>query len=277
MNTFDTAAPVLPGAVLEALHADLARDGVSRVAGLVPDTLCSAARAEIDRFGNFSADPDSWYAQPPRSDDSLPVHQSQAFWDIRQLPGIYELFRAVLGTPFLWVTLDGPAFRPPERAGDRSGRPFRWDVDPRRADRRVQGLVYLEDCATEQGAFRCVPGIYRNPEAWRAIHGVGPFEAERIRPREIQAVGGRRGDLVLWDARLPHGTGPNTLDAPSYSLPVTLFPEGDQTRRRERVQDFEDRRAPAFHRGTPGQRDPEPGAVPQLTDLGERLLGRLPW
>ena len=276
MNTLDTTPPVPGGAALESLHADLARDGVGRAAGLVPDALCDAARAEIDRFGNFGTDPESWYARLA-GDERLPLHQSQAFWDIRQLPGIHELFRAVLGTPFLWVTVDGPTFRPPERDGDRTGSPFRWDVDPRRSDRRVQGLVYLDDCAAEQGAFRCVPAIYRNPEAWRAVHGIAPFEAERLRPEAIREVAGRRGDLVLWDARLPHGTGPNRLDRPSYGLPVTLFPEGDERRRRERVEDFEARRPPAFHRGRPGQRDPEPGPVPRLSELGEHLLGRRPW
>ena len=208
----------------------------------------------------------------------VPPNQHPAFWAVRQYPPLYELFRGLLGTPFLWVTVDegvhDPAGAPGRHDGDWS---LGWRFDPRSDGRHLQGMVLLSDARSDPGAFRCVPHIYRNPGPWCSIHGVGPIAASRIREEEVLSVRGAAGSLVIWDARLPCGRSPNETGADRYGMFVTMHREADEARRRERVHNFDDGLPPAWDRAMPGQPAPESFARPVLTELGERLLGRENW
>ncbi|MEE4360038.1 MAG: phytanoyl-CoA dioxygenase family protein [Pseudomonadales bacterium] len=277
MNIVAPAPGTLGAGAMNRLQDGIAQEGVALLEGFMPASLCTAARRLLDRFRNLTDDPESWYGSHPTPDGAVPVHQAEALWNLRQYAPLHDLFRALLGTPFLWVSIDCGAINPPHRPGIDEAPRFHWEVDPRRSARRLQGLVYLEACAKDQGVYECVPGIFRRPEAWRAVHGVGPFEQTLIREQAIRQLPGGRGSLVLWDARMPHRLAPNTAELPSYSFRVTMFPEGDGARRQERISDFEARRAPAWARATSGQTHPEPGPAPVLTELGEQLLGRRPW
>jgi hypothetical protein len=265
---------------LEPVVEGLLHDGVAVLPALVPSDRCAAARAAIDDHRGITEDRATWYRHEPAENGIVPVHQHPSFWDIRQLPEVYSVFRALLGTPFLWVSMDRGSFKPPYRPdhpdwADNS--PFHWDVDPRESTRRLQGMVYLTDCDADQGAFQCVPDIYRNPDPWWSIHGLEPFAEQRIRSDGIHRIGAPAGSLIVWDARLPHGSGVNRAADPRYALYMTMYREGSEARRAQRVADFDARRAPAWWRDVPGQMDPEPEPGATLSPLGEQLLGRTPW
>lgn len=260
---------------LEPIRASLLHDGVALVPGVVPEALCADARDAID---DWRARQGPRRPQAPEDGGQVPLNQHPAFWAVRQHPPLYDLFRGLLGTPFLWVTVDGGVHDP---AGVRCSEDLDcrlgWRIDPRRKGRHLRGMVLLSDARTDPGAFRCIPHIFRNPEPWWAIHGVEPIAPARIREEEMLSIMGNAGSLVLWDARLPSGRGENATLEDRYGMHLAMDREGDDARRRERVRNFEEGLPPVWDRDLPGQPAPDSFIRADLTKLGARLLGRDAW
>ena len=210
------------------------------------------------------------------------MHHAQAFWDIRQWPTLHETFASLLGKRKLWVTMDRAVFKVPESAAhpdyiDLSV--LHWDLDPRSGNSdNYQGMLFLTDTRKGEGTFECVPSIFRELGAYLnrypgALVDV-PVDLEGC---EVVEVTAEFGDLILWDARLPHHGGRNRGTHPRVSFAVSMHPEGSETQRRERIECWRNKRAPVWWRGWKGQTDPEPGKPADLTPLGRRLLGIDPW
>ena len=100
---------------LASLRAGLEHDGVGVLPGFIPAALCDAARGAIDDHLGITTDPASWYRHKPAPDGLLTLHHPQACWDIRQHRPLYEVFRALIATPFLWVSMDRGSFKAPFR------------------------------------------------------------------------------------------------------------------------------------------------------------------
>ena len=257
---------------LEPVRASLAHDGAAVVPNLVPEELCSDARAAID--GWLQQHGDDTALRSGRDRGLLPLNQHPAFWAIREHAPIYDLFRGLLGTPFLWVTVDAGVHDPAGSRGS-SDTLFGWEMDPRRDERHLRGMLLLTDA--EPGALTCVPHIFRRPDPWLSIYGLEPFPPTRIRDGEVLELGGSAGSLIIWDARLPTTRGPDALSRARYAMLLAMDSEGDDERRAERVKNFQEGLPPAWCRHLPGQ--PERGDWPAATlgTLGERLLGARPW
>jgi hypothetical protein len=237
--------------------------------------MCADARAAMDAWRSGLG---AGVRPSPEDGGHVPLNQHPAFWAVRQHPPLYELFRDLLGTPFLWVTVDEGLHDPAGgRCGEHLDCRLGWQIDPRIEGRHLRGMILLSDARTDPGAFRCVPHIFRNPGPWWSIHGVEPIEAARIRDDEVLSVMGDVGSLVLWDARLPTGRGENATHEDRYGMHVTMDREGDEARRCERVRNFEQGLPPAWDRALPGQPPPGSFARPELTELGECLLGLEAW
>jgi hypothetical protein len=264
-------------------RAFFVENGYLALPAAVPEeNLAAAIRAICEFLRVDRDDPLTWYRFDLGANGVVPLHQHQAFWDNRQHFGVYQIFSELLGWRELWVTMDRASFKPPHRA-DRSDRrddsPMHWDRDP--LDRRgayLQGLLYLTDTAADQGAFQCVPKIYRSPEHWNSKRGADGFLVpEKFDAAEIATVPGRAGTLVVWDSRLPHGNGLNHARLPRFTQYLAMQPAGGEKARRERVRLWRDKRAPSCWRPWPRQIDPEPGAPAKLTPLGRKLLGIDRW
>jgi hypothetical protein len=121
------------------------------------------------------------------------------------------VFSELLGTQALWVPMDRGSFKPPVIADhpdyhDESA--MHWDRDPRSPwPYPVQEVLYLTDTADNQGAFQCVPALYRSLEKWLASH---PDDASLREPDvsnyPLVRVGAPAGSVVIWNSLLPHGT-----------------------------------------------------------------------
>jgi hypothetical protein len=256
----------------------LAAVGYTVARGVAPEPLLEAARQAIAEFlGVAPDDPERWEPQPPLRGGVVPLHHAQAFWDLRQLPSVHQAFAAVRGTERLWVSMDRAIYKAPHPA-PREGR-VHWDLDPR--EHRwpsFQGMLFLTDTGGEQAPFQCVPSIYQQLDSYLASHpGLSIEEPLDLEGHELVSVPVAAGDLVLWDARLPHRGGPNRGRAPRLSVAVAMWPEGGEQERAERVACWQQKRAPPYWRGWPGQRDPEPGEPARLTELGRRLCGLERW
>jgi hypothetical protein len=179
-----------------------------------------------DFLGLAPDQPDGWY------------QRDQIFWaDLfqhpllnrnRSSPRIHKAFAQLWGTEDLIASVDRVSFNPPVRTGNDHSGPSRlhWDASlsqPMPFD--VLGILYLNDVASNQGAFRCVPGFHRTIASW--LSGL-PSD---VNPRDVNledagvvSLPGSAGDLVIWRQELPHGSGKNVAALPRIAHYITLYP-----------------------------------------------------
>jgi ectoine hydroxylase-related dioxygenase (phytanoyl-CoA dioxygenase family) len=152
-------------------------------------------------------------------------------------PGIAEIhasmrirkaFAQLAGTADLVMTSDRCGFNPPVRS-DRpyTGPGMHFDLESfdLPVASHLQGILYLVDTTASQGALRCVAGFHRRIDDWlRALpDGADPNrqDLEALGPVSIAAGA---GDLIIWDARLPHGPQANTAQDPRVVHYLTMYP-----------------------------------------------------
>jgi hypothetical protein len=263
------------------LKARLRADGFVVVPRAVPSDLCEAAVAAIaERSGLVYDDPESWSTRVLEN-YQIPVWGHQAFWDIRQCPALHEVLSDAWGTNRLWVSIDTCNFTPPARPGLADPLPLHWDMDPRSdATPLIQGVLALVDTPRDGGGFRCAPTWRHAPEKWPGTWTPQPWGEQYLidpPPEDVIQLPVQQGDVILWESTLPHGTVTNHSKRPRVAFYVSMFPAGPDAEATERVADFENGLFPAYGRWKPGHDVPDPGPVPTLTPLGERLLGREAW
>ena len=263
-----------------AAQTELAERGYVVVDDVVPERLC---RSVIDAVASFlRIDPDdasTW--DPAHGHGIVPLHHHPALWDVRQHPAVHTIFAELYGSPALWSSVDRASFKPP--AEDEQVRVSRlhWDADPRqpRETAGYQGLVYLTDTDDDQGAFCCAPDIYRALPDWLASHRDDVSGALGRETPNAMRVGGKAGSLLIWSRLMPHSSARNDGTHPRWVQYVTMSPATGDAERQKLASAFRGKRAPAWalRQKVPGQQDPEPGPVADLTPLGRRLAGLDRW
>ncbi|HKI74922.1 MAG TPA: phytanoyl-CoA dioxygenase family protein [Pseudomonadales bacterium] len=259
-------------------------EGYLVVPDVVPTSLCEQVVDAILEFtGVDMEDPATWHQERFAGLGIVPIHQHQALWNVRQHPDVYAVFRTLYQRDDLWVTMDRAGYKPPagEATRDWQRAAVHWDCDAWTFDGvGIQGLVYLTDTRADQGAFSCVPSIYRNLPAWRQAHA---NDADRRHPEvaeeDIVAVPGSAGSLVVFHRLMPHTNGLNRADRPRFAQYVTMNPVGEESERAARVELWKTKQPPewAARQKVLGQQIPEPGAPAHLTELGRKLVGVDAW
>ena len=190
------------------------------------ESRAAAAREIFDHLGADPDDPDSWYR---RRDHGIMVQHFQhaAFEANRRSPRIHKAFAQLWGTADLWVTTDRVGFNVPEREGwTFPGPDLHWDVSLKTPiPLGTAGILYLTDTPPEQDAFTLVPGFHRRTEAWLASlpPGADPRRQD-LHALGSVPIGGRAGDLVIWNQALPHGSRPNRGTRPRMVQYIAMFP-----------------------------------------------------
>jgi hypothetical protein len=263
---------------IDGLH----NNGWTRVDGSVPRELCDRLVDALEsEVGVPVNDPSRWDAYGGEMRDLVPIWGHQAQWDIRQHPNLHRVWRELWGTECLGVSLDSCRFTPPWRPGHAEPGPIHWDHDPRNAARRMfQGVLALTDTAIDQGGFRCVPSLYRNPAAWSDAPVTDDAGGEEWLANttgyEIVHVSAGAGDLVVWDSRLPHSNSKNVSDKPRIAFYIMMGPT-DEGLRRASVESWRSGRCVPWWRQRDGYERIELWPPANLTKLGRRLLGLDPW
>ena len=250
----------------------------------VPPENCRAAEKAVWDFAEMDpGDPETWYSDPPRG-IMKEIYQHQALWDNRQHPRVHEAFAQILGTRMLRVSRDRASINPPERSGHEFVGPWlHWDLRVEELPERigVQGILYLNDTAANQGAFACIPGFHRKLRGWLQSLPADAEPRERVREqfgdRAVPVEGGA-GDLVIWHSALPHGASPNRAEVPRVAQYITMGPAREEPSAESRAESehWWRERLTGLGKNEKGKEHRE-GTTAELTPLGRKLLGVDSW
>jgi hypothetical protein len=206
-----------------------AEHGYVVVPAAAPPRACAALRQAIfEHIGAAPDDPESWYDRHLNHGIMVQLFHAPGIADIHASMRIHKAFAQVAGTTDLIMSSDRCGFNAPVRPDHPyTGARLHFDLpsfDPPVAS-HLQGILYLSDTGESQGAFRCVPGFHRRIDAW--LESLAPSrdpnqeDLEALGPVPIAAA---NGDLIIWDARLPHGPGPNTATEPRIVHYLRMYP-----------------------------------------------------
>ncbi|MBS1833730.1 MAG: phytanoyl-CoA dioxygenase family protein [Acidobacteria bacterium] len=265
-----------------------ATQGYVVIPGVLPANRVEDAVRDIAAYVSADlADPETWYNMPHQLDGVVPLHHAQSLWNIRQDENLYQMFTEFFGTHRLRVDINRCIFRSPVRDANPwiSHSDIHWDTDPMGpAEEALQACIPLTPIRANTGGFQCIPEIYRQLDAWLNENARGRAHFDFQRPclnnhRGIVQIDAEAGDVILWSTRLPHGSASNLSRRSRIATFVTMCPPADSDELRMELEElWLTRRPPWYWRGLPAQYDPEPGDAPaELTSLGKRLLGVLPW
>jgi ectoine hydroxylase-related dioxygenase (phytanoyl-CoA dioxygenase family) len=273
---------VTPALDARAVRSALTNHGYVVFRDAVAPSLCQAVLDAIDHELDIRVDDPSSWGRISDEVDQVPLWGHQSQWDIRQLTDLHAIWSTVWGTGRLWVSRDSCRFTPPWRPGRADALALHWDVDPRDDDILwFQGMVALTDCPPGAGGFRCAPNVMHNrdrwPERWASKPHGTEFRPERVEGGQIVEVPLRRGDLLVFDSHLPHGTVRNVSRHPRAVFYLQMFPTGTLEEAAVNVADHNAGLASPWWRWKPGHDRVEPGPPATLNLQGRRLLGMEPW
>lgn len=205
----------------------LVREAVSR------EQVKASEDAVWQFLGMTPDDPDTWYTRAIGKGIMTEFYHHPSLTANRDSLRVHKAFAQLWGTADLWTTTDRTSFNPPERPGYTfQGPGLHWDMSlapPYYFG--TQGLLYLCDTPSDQGAFRCVPGFHRSLEDWLAGLPAGTDPRTVDLDHRAINIGARAGDLVIWHQALPHGSSPNHGHYPRIVQYINMFP----TERRENM------------------------------------------
>jgi len=269
-------------------HAFFQENGYVIARDVVPAENLRATVAMIWEFlGMDPTDPGDWYRPPLSPGGMLEVYQHQALWNNRQAPRVHQAFSELFGTEKLWVSFDRANMKLPRHPDhpeyDHKGF-IHWDADTRKLPKpfSVQGVLALTDTTEEMGGFQGVPELFRGLGSWLPTQPAdrNPF-APDLTGFGITPIPARAGDLIIWNALLPHGNGHNVSDRPRFAQYISMFPArpDDSGLRQDRIMRWRDRLPPAasWAPGDPRHWEREHSSTAELTPLGRKLLGLDLW
>jgi len=179
-------------------------NGYVIVGEAVPKAHAAAAVEAIFEYLDVDGHrPDDWYRS--RFLGGVELYHHQTFWDNRQFPRLYRAFAEIWGRADLWVSIDRANMTTPEHpTGYRWEGALHWDPDTVAIPlpMRIQGVLYLDDTALDQGGFRCVPGFQLRIRGVGGHAACGPFHVA-ARPDRLGGAADRRGGTGSGDLEQP--------------------------------------------------------------------------
>lgn len=205
------------------------KNGYLILPNVIDAAACAASRDAIWQFTGASLqDPSSWY-QPRCIQHGLmlPLYNHPQLNSNRASKRIRSAYAQLYGSDSIYKTIDHVSFNPPEKAHfSFRGSALHWDVSiAQPIPERYQGLLYLTDCAENDGAFHCVPGFHHEIADWlkqfKPEDNIRQIAAETL---VTSAVPGNAGDFIIWHQALPHCATPNHGLTPRMVQYLTYIP-----------------------------------------------------
>jgi hypothetical protein len=192
------------------------------------DARAALERAIYDHLGADPADPESWYRTPRHQGVMVQLFNAPGISEIHASLRIRKAFAQVAQTSDLIMSTDRCGFNPPVRDGNPyGGAGLHLDVESLEppVPTHLQGILYLSDTAADQGALRLVPGFHRRIDDWLRERFPAPLpDTNDLEALDAVPVAAGAGDLIIWDARLPHGPSVNTAGRPRVVHYLRMYP-----------------------------------------------------
>lgn len=147
-------------------------------------------------------------------------------------PRIKKAYEQLYNSAKIYKTIDKVSFNPPETKDFTFlGSPLHWDISLKQPITfGFQGLLYLTDCGSNDGAFHCVPGFHNKINDW--LDNLEPNENPRNKAIETlkpEPITGNAGDFIIWNNTLPHCASANRGKSPRMVQYLTYLPDGYDT------------------------------------------------
>lgn len=238
------------------------------------------------------SEPETWY-RPQFKDHAMTelnnsgmveCYNHQVLWNNRQSEKVYNAFVDIWDREDLWVTIDRANLNPPNRNGRQFDGFIHWDANSSLTPLpvNVQGVLALSDTTPETGGFQCVPALYRDLEIWRETQPTDrdPYVPD-LTDYEPEFITMEEGDLLIFNSLLPHGIRANRSEVARIAQYISMVPAEpeNQTIKEWRIKSWEQRLPPegfAFP-GDPRHWEQTRYQQAELTELGEKLLGKQNW
>lgn len=265
------------------------------VRGAVPLEQADRLAALLWEFDEKDPDdPTTWYAPQRRAHvreelnnaGMVEIYNHQYLWDNRMSPRIYDAFVDIWDRTDLWTTIDRANLNPPRQ--DKSGSPdgfIHWDVNTvkRPLPIGVQGVLSLKPQTSQTGGFQCVPYLFEHFDEWEKTQSPdrNPL-LPNMAGMERENIDLNPGDLMIFNSLLAHGVRPNLSDNQvRMAQYISMHPAEyeDEEQRLERIRlwrELEPPIRPDFP-GDPREWEKKNAQTAVLSELGEKLLGLMPW
>ena len=191
---------------------------------------CEATQNAIWNFLDMNADDsNSWYKDHKEKRGLMVLFSNHTTLNAnRESQIIRKAYAQLYETNEIYKTIDKVSFNPPETSCFHFlGSSLHWDVSlTLPIPFALQGMLYLTDCDSMDGAFHCVPGFHNQIDSWLSNlpDDVNPRE-EALRSLIPIPIPGKAGDFIIWHQALPHCASPNHGTTPRMVQYLTYLPK----------------------------------------------------
>lgn len=183
-----------------------------------PEDCATTVAYMFEQLGIRGDDPSTWYKNhADRQGIMVQLFHNAQMEKNRRSPRIKRVFEQLWQRNDILPTADRLSFNPPETVTyPFQGPDLHWDVSLKMPiPFGTQGILYLSDTASNQGAFTLVPGFQHKIGDWLQSlpDGASP-QFQDLHALGSQPIAASAGDLIIWHQALPHGSSPNTSALP---------------------------------------------------------------
>lgn len=204
-----------------------AKNGYLIIPQAVPQDGCrAAAQALWEHIGADPQDSSTWYSRPTIMVD---LYDHPALESNRLAPKVRQAFAELWNTRRLVASADRVGMNPPETETWKfPGPDLHWDAvldGSTPPPFGLQGLVYLTDTDSNQGAFTLVPGFHHKLQGWlNSLEPGSDPQQQNLHALGSVPLAAKAGDLIIWHTALPHGSSPNTAKRPRLVQYINYSP-----------------------------------------------------
>ncbi len=193
--------------------------GYTIVRNAISPEDCKATRDLIwAHLGMDENNPASWYQSHEAIQGIMvALFNHPQIHKNRHAPRIRKAYEQIWGTNNLIVTSDKVGFNPPETPTYiYKGIGLHFDTSlAQPIPFGTQGILYLTDTATHQGALTVVPGFHHTIHNW--LEELAPDKnprEENLAAFGTKAIAANAGDFIIWHHCLPHSASANRAATP---------------------------------------------------------------
>ncbi len=182
---------------------------------------CDDTIDAICQFINIDKnDAATWYNEHPQKQGiMIQLFQHSTIEKNRQNQKIKKAYQQLWQRNDVYVNTDKVGFNPPEIANWKfPASKLHWDVSLKiPIPFGTQGILYLTDTSSTQGAFTVVPRFHNTIEQWLKDLPSGAHPREQnLYPLGPVPIAANAGDFIIWHHALPHSASPNTSTLPRF-------------------------------------------------------------